>query len=91
MKWFIEKIIFFLKKNPNNKRNTHEEITRGGGSCRAVDASILLNQPLTRGRVYSEEELWDNFSHLMKKVLPVAEEVGVKLGTIFECCGYLIS
>lgn len=48
-----------------------------------MDAEVLAKQSLTRGRVYSEDELWRNFEYLMSKVLPVCQEVGVKLGTFF--------
>lgn len=36
--------------------------------------------PLSHGRKYSEEEIWDNFIHFVKKVVPVAEESNVYIG-----------
>jgi mannonate dehydratase len=36
--------------------------------------------PLSSGRVYSEEELWENYTYFIKKVAPVAEEAGVRIG-----------
>lgn len=36
--------------------------------------------PLTHGREYSEEELWDNYTYFIKQVVPVAEEAGVYIG-----------
>ena len=36
--------------------------------------------PLTHGRRYSEDELWANFEHFIRKVVPVAEEAGVYIG-----------
>jgi mannonate dehydratase len=36
--------------------------------------------PLTHGRKYSEQEIWDNYTYFIKKVVPVAEEVGIRIG-----------
>ncbi len=36
--------------------------------------------PLSHGRVYSEEEIWENYTYFIKKVAPVAEEAGVRIG-----------
>ncbi len=35
---------------------------------------------LTHGRAYSEEELWDNYRYFIERVVPVAEEAGVRIG-----------
>src|SRR2546427_2217257 len=37
-------------------------------------------EPLSHGRVYSKEEIWDNYTYFIKKVVPVAEEAGVRIG-----------
>jgi mannonate dehydratase len=37
-------------------------------------------EPLSHGRAYSREEVWDNFHYFVKKVAPVAEHAGVKIG-----------
>ena len=37
-------------------------------------------EPLSHGRVFSEDEIWDNFSYFIKRVVPVAEESGVRIG-----------
>jgi mannonate dehydratase len=36
--------------------------------------------PLSHGRRYSEEELWDNYAYFIRRVVPVAEEAGVFIG-----------
>ncbi len=36
--------------------------------------------PLSHGRVYTEQEIWDNYTYFIKKVVPVAEEAGVRIG-----------
>jgi len=43
-------------------------------------AGKTYEQPLSHGRVFSEEEIWDNFTYFIKKVVPVAEETGVRIG-----------
>jgi mannonate dehydratase len=40
----------------------------------------IYKEPLSHGRVFSREEIWDNFTYFIKKVVPVAEESGVKVG-----------
>jgi mannonate dehydratase len=37
-------------------------------------------EPLSHGRVFSSEEIWDHFAYFIKKVVPVAEESGVRIG-----------
>ena len=40
----------------------------------------IYKGPLSNGRVYSREEVWENYSYFIKKVVPVAEETGVRIG-----------
>jgi mannonate dehydratase len=64
------------------------EETRGGASARALRletaegrwAGKTWRQPLSHGRRYSEDELWDNYTYFIRKVVPVAEEAGVFIG-----------
>jgi sugar phosphate isomerase/epimerase len=65
------------------------ETTRGGASSRAIDLAKnptgwwdgkLYHLPLSHGRVYSEEEIWENYTYFIKAVVPVAEEAGVRIG-----------
>jgi mannonate dehydratase len=37
-------------------------------------------EPLSHGRVFTKEEIWDNFTSFIKQVAPVAEEAGVRIG-----------
>lgn len=69
--------------------STAPEPTRGGAQARAFDLSraeqghwhgTRYHMPLSHGRAYSEEELWQNFSHFIAEVAPVAEEAGVRIG-----------
>jgi mannonate dehydratase len=52
---------------------------RGGAQVTSFDLELVKNAPLTHGRVYTEEEMWQNYEYFMKAVVPVAEEWGVKL------------
>lgn len=36
--------------------------------------------PLTHGRVYTEKEIWDNYTYWVERAAPVAEEVGIRIG-----------
>lgn len=69
--------------------STEKEETRGGAPARAFDLAKAENgwwfkrsysMPLSHGRAYSEDELWENFAYFIREVAPVAEEAGVKIG-----------
>ena len=52
---------------------------RGGARARSFDLNLVDKKVLTHGRVYTEEEMWATFARFIKRVIPVAEESGVKL------------
>lgn len=54
------------------------EHTRGGIG-RIVDIEELKQHPYTHGRLYTKEEMWDNFKYFLDRALPVCEEVNVKI------------
>lgn len=65
------------------------EPIRGGARARALRLKEdpvghwngqQWREPLSHGRRYSEEELWDNYSYFIRQVVPVAEESGVYIG-----------
>ena len=69
--------------------STEPEKTRGGAMARAFDldkaqeghwGGKAYQMPLTHGRKYSEEEIWENFAYFIKEAAPVAEEAGVLIG-----------
>ncbi len=37
-------------------------------------------EPLSHGRVFTEDEIWENYTYFIRRVVPVAEEVGVRIG-----------
>ncbi len=50
-----------------------------GARTRHVDLDEMRQRPFTHGRAYNEEEIWDNFTYFMERMIPVAEEAGVRL------------
>src|SRR3954453_10590157 len=41
---------------------------------------VEYKEPLSHGREFSKEEIWENYTHFIKQVAPVAEEAGVRIG-----------
>jgi mannonate dehydratase len=69
--------------------STEREPVRGGALGRAFRLEQAqtgwwiektYDAPLSHGRAYSEEELWDNYAYFIRQVVPVAEEAGVYIG-----------
>jgi len=68
--------------------SSERETTRGGASARAFNQQTakgywdgqVFEGPLTHGRNYSKEEIWENYTYFIRQVAPVAEEVGVRIG-----------
>src|SRR5205814_7259003 len=65
------------------------ETTRGGAPARAFDmeknptghwVDKVFKGPLTHGRKYSKEELWENYTYFIRQVVPVAEELRMRIG-----------
>jgi mannonate dehydratase len=52
---------------------------RGGATTSTFDMSLAAPAPPTFGRVYTADEIWDNYARFIQAVLPVAEEAGVTL------------
>jgi len=61
------------------------EATRGGASSRAYEdgkrdeKESYSFKTFTHGRLYTEDELWENYEYFIKRVAPVAEEYRVKI------------
>jgi mannonate dehydratase len=68
--------------------SSERELTRGGATARALRldtgvgrwAGKTWQPPLSHGRRYTEDELWENYTYFIRKVVPVAEEAGVYIG-----------
>lgn len=68
--------------------SSQRETTRGGAAARAFHQETAkgswngktFESPLTHGRKFTKEELWDNYTYFIKRVAPVAEELGIRIG-----------
>jgi mannonate dehydratase len=56
------------------------ELDMASPNRRGVWAGKTYTEPLSHGRVFSKEEIWDNYTYFIRKVVPVAEEAGVRIG-----------
>jgi mannonate dehydratase len=52
---------------------------RGGARVSSFDMSLVQGEVLTHGRVFTADEMWENYAYFMRAVVPVAEDAGVKL------------
>lgn len=52
---------------------------RGGATASRFDYEAHKDAPLTHGRVFTAEEMWDNYEYYLERILPVAEESNVTL------------
>jgi mannonate dehydratase len=52
---------------------------RGGALVTSYNHDLMKNAPLTEYGEVGEDQLWDSFEYFLKRVLPVAEDSGVKL------------
>jgi mannonate dehydratase len=72
--------IFGYNWMPSHVWRTPPALIRGGALATAYDHALGSKYPLTHGREYSEEEMWQNLEHWIKIITPVAEEEGIRLG-----------
>jgi mannonate dehydratase len=63
----------------NGVWRTHNAVGRGDTTVSAFDMERAQNAPLTHGRAFTSEEIWDNFGYYMRAILPVVEEAGVRI------------
>ena len=52
---------------------------RGGALVTSFDYNLVKNAPLTEAGQVFDQRMWDNFEYFLTRVVPVAEEAGVKL------------
>ena len=73
---------------PNGVWRTPNVKGRGGAITTAFDMALVDTQPLqngirehplAQGRIFSAQQMWDNYQYFMERVLPVAEASGVTL------------
>ena len=52
---------------------------RGGAQVSSFDMGLVQGGVLTHRRVFTADEMWENYASFMRAVVPVAEEAGVTL------------
>jgi len=60
-------------------RTSWDTPVRGGATATAFDMDAVRDFPLTHDRVYTEDELWENYDWYLSRMLPVCEEAGVRM------------
>lgn len=60
-------------------RTANDVVGRGGALVTQFNAADLANVPPTYAGETTDEQMWENFRYFLQRVLPVAEEAGVKL------------
>lgn len=56
------------------------EFDMASPSKQGVWDGAVFQEPLSHGREFTKEEIWENYAHFIKQVAPVAEQVGVRIG-----------
>ena len=64
---------------PAGVRSTDRGLARGGASARAVNMELLNKEPPSHPGTYTEKDIWDNYTYFIERIIPVAEESGVRL------------
>ena len=52
---------------------------RGGVEVRSFDYKDFESAPMSHGRVFGEDEVWEHFEYFITRVIGAAEEAGVRL------------
>jgi len=60
-------------------RTPDPSVLRGGATATRFDYEAHQDAPLSHGRIFSTEEMWENYEYYMARILPAAEENNVKL------------
>ena len=60
-------------------RTPEPEVLRGGARATRFALAEHADAPLSFDREYGAEEMWDNYCWYLDRILPVAEEAGVRL------------
>jgi mannonate dehydratase len=80
--------ILGLNWMPNSVWRTPMQIGRGGVRVTAFDMALAEAGQVTNGvvavaeaegRTFSLEQMWDNYCYFMERIMPVADEAGVKI------------
>ncbi len=71
----------YMTWEPTRVRTSRWDVGQhtNGAVARIVDIDELKTRPFTHGRLYTKEEMWENFKYFLDRVLPVCEEANVKI------------
>jgi mannonate dehydratase len=56
------------------------EFDEASPDARGTWAGVTFAGPLSHGREFTKDEIWNNYTYFIKQVAPVAEEAGVHIG-----------
>jgi mannonate dehydratase len=56
------------------------ELDLNSPNARGFWAGKTYALPLSHGRVFTKEEIWDNYTYFIRQVVPVAQDAGVRIG-----------
>jgi mannonate dehydratase len=56
------------------------EFDQNSPEARGTWDGKVFTGPLSHGREFTKEEIWENYTYFIKQVTPVAEEAGVRIG-----------
>lgn len=73
--------VTYMTWEPNGVLTTRVGVGKytRGASARLVEMEQLMQLPESHGRFYSKDEMWENFKYFLDKVLPVFEEIDMKI------------
>lgn len=60
-------------------RTSVNTAARGGALASSFDYGEVKDDPPSEAGIVADEMLWENYTHFIRKVLPVAEDAGVRL------------
>ena len=60
-------------------RTSVNVVTRGGAITSGFDLDAMRERVLPADRRVTQEQLWENLAYFLKRIVPVAEDAGVKL------------
>lgn len=66
-------------KCSENKEDYYCTTTRGGAKTRLVDMETIDASPLSHGMIVDKEQIWENFTYFIKRVIPTAEQSKVRI------------
>ena len=60
-------------------RTSYHARGRGGALVTSYDHKLMAEAPVAGPRPIDEDELWENFRYFLERIIPVAEQAGVRL------------